>query len=121
MTKAAKRKAPSRVKYEQSHPTVSCRISREIYDALRKAKEAEGKSFADILKTGLGITQAGAKKEEEAAELGFAEAELLFRVDYPCKVCGKMLTIMSDADKKAVRAYMLEHNWGHQECDEKSR
>ncbi len=57
MVKIIKRKAPSRAKYEQNHPTVSCRVSKDIYDKLTQAKQADGKSFADILKLGLGIIQ----------------------------------------------------------------
>lgn len=129
MVRTAKKKAPSRVRYEQSHPVVSCRVPKDVYDRLQAAKEMEGKSFTDILKVGLGMIEVGAKKEEEAAKLGFieghmkgyTEAEHEYKVDYPCNLCGKMLTITSEASKKVVRAYMLEHGWGHRECHEGGR
>ena len=124
MAKAVKRKAPSRVRYEQSHPTVSCRIPRDIYDRLRVTKNTAGKSFADILKTGLGILEVQAKKEGEVREKGhaegykkgYAEAARLYMVTYPCCICGKMLMVTSGDEKEAIKKYMQEHSWGHKEC-----
>ena len=46
-----RKKSPSKIRYEQNNPTVSFRVSREPYDRL----QAEGKSYVDILKTGLGL------------------------------------------------------------------
>ena len=125
MTKA-KRKAPSRVKYEQAHPTVSCRVPTEVYDQLQVAKEAEGMSFADILKVGLGILEVRAREEAEVRERGretgyregYAEAERLYKVTYPCSVCDEMLEVTTEDQKKAIKKYMPEHGWGHSECVE---
>jgi len=129
MTKAAKRKAPSRIKYEQSHPTVSCRVSREIYDVLQKTKEAEGKSFADVLKVGLRMIEATGNREREIARLGFveghkqgyAEAQRLYKVTYPCSICSKTIEVTSEKAKQAASQYMVEHNWGHSACRERER
>ena len=127
MAKVSKHKAPSRVKYEQSHPTVSSRVSREIYDRLSKAKEVEGKSFADILKLGLGMTEVRLKKLEEAKKQGwdegykkgFADAKLRYRVIYRCSVCEKALEVTSKEEKEAISEYMREKGWAHQECLER--
>jgi hypothetical protein len=53
MAKDKAKKTPSRIKYEQSHPTVSFRVSREFYDRLQAVKEAEGRSYTDALKVGV--------------------------------------------------------------------
>ena len=63
MAKITGRKAPSRVRYEQGHPTVTCRVPREVYDKLHEVKEAKGKSFADILKIGLRILEERVEEE----------------------------------------------------------
>jgi hypothetical protein len=122
----ATRKAPSRVKYEQAHPTVSCRVSREVYDRLRAATEAKGMSFADALKVGLGLIEvqvaAEAKVRKEGHDVGYkkgcAEAEQLYKVTYPCKVCRETLTVTSLAEKQAISKYM-QQGWGHKECHER--
>ncbi len=124
MARSVKRKPPSRVKYEHSHPTVSCRVSREVYDRLQKAKKREGGSFADILKIGLGIVEAQAKKErqvrkkarDEGYREGYAEAKQVYRVTYSCVVCGRSLTVSTREEKEAIKKYMQEHRWRHQEC-----
>jgi len=127
MAKATKRKAPSRVRYEQGHPTVSCRVPREVYDRLQVIKKAEGQSFADVLKIGLGILEVRVKEEAEVREQGYAkghrkgyaEAERLYKVTYPCSVCREMLTVTSRDEKEAIKQYMQEHRWGHRACFEK--
>lgn len=116
-------KPPSRVKYEESHPTVSCRVPRETYERLQAIKEKEGKSFADILRIGMGILKAKAKKEDKAYsqgyEQGYNEAEREFKVTYACSVCGKTITLNSEGEKEAASGYMEEHGWGHAECHKK--
>lgn len=122
----ARKKAPSRVRYEQGHPTISCRIPRELYDSLRKAKSTGGRSFADILKIGLGALEVQARKEEELVKRGYsigykkgyAEAESVFKVTYPCNVCRRPLTVTSQEEKEAIRGYMRENGWGHTACHE---
>jgi len=52
-----KHKPPSRIKYETSHPVISVRISKELHGELKELAEATGKSFADFLKDGAGITK----------------------------------------------------------------
>ncbi len=124
MAKATKRKAPSRVRYEQSHPTVSCRVSKDIYDRLTQAKQADGKSFADILKQGLGIVQEGVKKQAEARKkgydqghmAGFAEAKARYLVTYLCSVCGKTIEVTTENEKAAISQLMTEKGWRHGTC-----
>jgi predicted CopG family antitoxin len=122
MTKV-KREPPSRIKYEQSHPTVGCRVPKEIYDRLQEIKENEGKSFADILKVGLGILELKAKKDDKAYSRGYndgyREAELELKVTYICDVCGEPIVVNTTDEKKAIKQYMEDHNWGHKECHEK--
>ena len=120
-------KPPSRVKYEESHPTVSCRVPRETYERLQAIKEKQGKSFADILRIGMGILKAKAKKEGEVREEaysegyddGYREAKQEFKVTYPCSVCGKTITLNSEGEKEAASGYMEEYGWGHAECHKK--
>ena len=115
---------PSRIRYEESNPTVSCRVSKDIYDRLVAAKEVEGKSFADILKIGLGKQEVQAKKVkvarqqgwDEGYKKGYADAALRYKVVYHCNVCRKEMEVTHENEKKAVNQFMLEHGWGHNEC-----
>ena len=117
---AEKRKAPSRLRYEEGHPTVSCRVSQDTCVRLRKAKETEEKSFADILKIGLGILETKQKKESELIRIGYkkgyADAESVFKITYPCNICGKTITVTGHDDNKVIRQYLWERGWGHPEC-----
>ena len=44
---------PSRVRYQQNNPTVSCRVSRLLYNQLKVLGEQGDKSLGDILREAL--------------------------------------------------------------------
>ncbi len=129
MAKAVKKTPPSRVRYEAANPTVSCRVPKEVYDRLQWVRRTEGRSFADVLKIGLGIIEVRAKDQEEIMEeafgesyaIGYADAEDTFKVTYPCKVCREILAVTSTKEKEAIKEYMQEHGWGHAECISRGR
>jgi hypothetical protein len=124
MAKGKRKKTPSRIKYEQNHPTVSFRVSRELYDRLRAVKEAEGKSITDVLEVGVGLLEVKVGKErnirqagyDDGFEKGYKEAQARYMVTYPCKVCRKTLVVTSSKEKEAIKGYMLENGWGHTNC-----
>ncbi len=117
------RKPPSRIRYEQSHPTVSGRVSREFYDRLLMARK-DGRSFADVLKLGLGKVERATGRREEARKegyddgykKGYAEAERVFKVTYHCSNCMRLMVIRSPSEREAVDQYMRENGWQHDEC-----
>ena len=116
---------PSRVRYEEAHPTVSCRVPKAVYDRLRAVRLSQGKSFADVLKVGLGILEPKVQAADDAAQEGysdgFEDAEAAYKVTFPCAVCGQMIEVADEESKKAAARYMVEHGWGHCACDEKQR
>lgn len=124
MAKAGKKAPPSRVRYEAANPTVSCRVPKGVYDRLQVIRKTEGRSFAEVLKIGLGILEVRAEAEgkirtqshAEGYKRGYTEAERTYKVTYPCKVCRKLLTATSTKERQAVGQYMQEHGWGHGEC-----
>jgi len=115
--KKKKTKPPSRVKYEQNHPVVSFRVSKEIYDELNTMREHTGYSLAEIVKKAI-------DKQFVDVEMAYLEGceagEKAFAVTYPCSVCGKTIFVNSDEEKKAIARYMNEHGWGHSDCVRKS-
>ncbi len=129
MAKSAKRKAPSRIRSEQSNPTVSCRVTRDIYQKLQAAKKGGDRSFAHILKVGLRILEPQIRRESEirkkgyaeAYEKAFAEAVRLYRVVYSCSICGESTEVRSEEAKRDEGLYMREHGWGHKACHEKGQ
>ena len=124
---ADKRKRPSRVRYEQAHPTVSCRVSREIYQRLVDTKQQGGKSFADILRVGLGIIETdhetGGFFFDEGYGLGCQEgyeaAVLRFKVIFTCYKCGKSVAVDGKEAKQTVREILEEYGLSHLQCPEK--
>ncbi len=125
MRRNVKRKLPpSRIRYEQNNPTVSCRVPLEVYERLQAVREAEGKSFADLLKIGLEIVEPKIKTArkartegfDEGYEEGYADAEHKYKVTYACRKCRKTTEITSQAEKEAVKSYMEEQGWGHNKC-----
>jgi len=115
------RKPPSRVRYEQSHPVVSCRLDRETYQRL-KARLAELEvSFADFVKDALGSLEVkltdNEKRDIALYEAGCKDTEELCEIWYFCAVCGKRIDMSPDGnDHKAMIGYMKKHGWGHASC-----
>ena len=108
---------PSRRRYEQSHPTVSVRVSRDVFDQLKMLKQQSSKSVADVLKEALGTQAPSVKRSHQLGYMkGLAEAEKKYRIDYRCSVCGGTITLASVEEKQAVTEYMRENGWAHGSC-----
>lgn len=116
-----KKRTPSRMKYEQSHPTVSFRVSKELYDRLEVVKEAEGKSTTDVLKIGVDLLEVKVSNEKEARrqgyeegfEKGFEEAKNLYMITFPCSVCRKTIEVAGKGMKETIRKILVAHGLGH--------
>jgi len=129
MVKGKRKKTPSRMKYEQSHPTFSFRIYEDLKDKVENVKRAEGITNTNIVEAGVGLFEVKVKKEEEIRqqaydegwEKGIQQAEELYAVPYQCSVCGKEIIVDTQDEKKAIKTYMREHGWGHRDCINRRR
>jgi hypothetical protein len=116
------RKPPARIRYEQSHPTMSCRLDKDTHDLLKQRHEdLGGVSFADFVKDALGIQQAKMPDieeiKEQAGHEGYHQATEDCQIWYYCAVCGKRINVEPDSDShKAIIGYMKEHGRGHANC-----
>jgi hypothetical protein len=115
-------KPPARVRYEESHPTVSCRLDRDTYTLLKqRLEDLGGVSFADFVKDSLGLLQLKIPDIEEIRDTawneGYEEAEKEYQIWYYCAVCGERIDMEPNSDShKAMIGYMKEHGWGHRSC-----
>jgi len=118
----ATHKPPSRVRYEQSHSTMSCRLDKDTRDLLQqRLEDLGGVSFADFVKDSLGLLQLKIPDTEEIKETAWAEgydqAEKDCQIWYYCAVCGERMDIGPNSNSHtAIIGYMKEHGWGHASC-----
>jgi len=118
----ATHKPPARIRYEESHPTVSCRLDKDTHDLLKqRLEDLGGVSFADFVKDSLGLLQLKMPDIEEIKEIasgeGYNQATEDCQIWYYCAVCGKRIDIDPNSDShKAIIGYMKEHGWGHASC-----
>ena len=118
----ATRKPPARIRYEQSHPTVSCRLDKDTYALLKqRLEDLGGVSFADFVKDSLGLLQLKIPDTEEIKERawdeGYEQAEKDWQIWYFCSICGKRMEMSpNDDDHKAMISYMREKGWTHKSC-----
>lgn len=123
----AKRKSPSREKYERNNPVVSHRVPKELHDRLQAAKEKEGLSYTDILKMGLGLLEPKIRAEkgvwDEAYERGhisgYTLAESVYKITYPCSICKKTIEVRAEETKRAIRRFLINERWGHAACHDR--
>jgi len=118
----ATHKPLARVRYEQSHPTVSCRIDKDTYDLLKqRLQDLGGVSFADFVKDSLGLLQLKMPDIQEikdrAWDEGYNQAIDDYQIWYYCAVCRERIDMEPNSDShKAMIGYMKEHGWGHASC-----
>jgi len=118
----ATHKPPAQVRYEQSHPTLSCRLDKDTHDLLKqRLEDLGGVSFADFVKDSLGLLQLKMPDVEEIKETawgdGFAQAVEDCEIWYFCAVCRKRIDMSPNSDShKAMIGCMKEHGWGHASC-----
>lgn len=118
------KRSPSRIKYEQGHPTISCRTSKELKERIDAVKKAEGISNSEIMARGAGLSEVKAKSKEEIRQeafykgygQGFITAKNRYSVTYQCSGCGQPMVVNTTEEKEAIKTYMREHGWGHAEC-----
>ncbi len=115
MAKRRTRRAPpSRLRYEQEHPTVSFRVPRVLYDNLKEILGINEQSFADFVKEALG---AKALNVEGAYTNGYTAAKEAFLVTYRCRVCRKIVEAESSEAKAAAREFLEEiDGLAHEDC-----
>jgi len=118
----AKHKPPARVRYEQSHPVVSCRVDGDTHELLKqRLEDLGGASFADFVKDSLGLLQPKMpdikRIKEKAWSKGYNQAKENYQIWYYCVICGKRIDVEPNSDShKAILGYMKEHGWGHKSC-----
>ena len=118
----ATHKPPARIRYEQSHPTVTCRLDRDSHTLLKQRLKDLGEvSFAEFVKDALGLLQLKIPDIEEIKETawgeGYDQAEKDYQIWYYCAVCGERIEMSpNDNDHKAMIGYMKDHGWGHASC-----
>lgn len=125
MIKRRKKKSPSRVKYEQNNPVSSSRVDKKLKETLREIKEKEGLSQTDVLRRGAGLVVVKMRKEQEiwqrafdkGEENGIRRVEAVYMVSYPCDKCKKMIPVTTDEEKEAIRKFMVENGWHHDDCN----
>jgi uncharacterized protein (DUF4415 family) len=124
MAKDKKKKTPSRLRYEQNHPTVSYRVSKDLYDSLQAVMKAEGKSVTDVLRAGVNLLEVKVRREKEIREeaylagrlKGFDDAQRKYSVSYTCSTCGELIVVDSKEEKDFIKTKMSESGWGHSNC-----
>ena len=117
----ARHKPPSRIRYEQTHPTVSTRVDKELYDKLKEIKDTEGKSFADILKEALGIQKRSTQGAYDRGYKAGCANGLTEGREFSlgnCSRCGKALDwdLNRETDVELLTKAVNKARYIHSEC-----
>ena len=118
----ANHKPPARVRYEQSHPTMPCRLDKDTHALLKqRLEDLERVSFADFVKDSLGLLQLKMPDieeiKDEARGEGYNQAVEDCEIWYYCAVCREPIYMEPNGDDhKKMIGYMEEHGWAHASC-----
>ena len=112
--------APSRKRYEASHPVISVRVAKQIYNQLQEARQ-NGQSYGDVLRVGLGIQKTNLQPLKEkigSLELEYLDLDELVdkrTVTYPCGRCGILMKVQHDNEKEVCRQALIKIGFCHSE------
>ena len=123
-----KHKPPSRLRYENNHPTISFRVERSLYDKLKSLLAEKNQSISDFFKIALGEQQENYENAhnngyDEGYSIGYNEGynEEHVRFSLTCKKCGKPMIFdkknIPEIEQVLTNAFQ---NWYHTSCIEKS-
>ena len=114
----ATHKPPARIRYEQSHPTLSCRLDKDTHDLLKqRLEDLGGVSLADFVKDSLGLLQLRMPDIEKIKDEAYDQAKKDNQIWYFCAVCRKRIDVEPNSDShKAIIGYMKEYRWAHSSC-----
>ena len=113
--------APSRKRYEASHPVISVRVTKQIYDQLQEVRQ-NGQSYGDVLRVGLDIQKIDLQPLKEKIEILESDIlELVELVDkrtvtYPCGRCGILIEAQQDNAKEVCRQALIKAGFHHSTC-----
>ena len=120
--KKTKKKSPSRIKYETSHPTVSARIpiavKAKIIANLKKLNMNTADAFkelARVLEEKVKPTELTHKAENS---VGISLTMKYYAVSYKCSKCGQTKVINTPEEKEAASKLMTDAGWKHETCPE---
>ena len=117
-----KKKSPSRIKYETSHPTVSARIPKEIREKIMANLKTLDMNMADAFKKLAGELEEKAKPidlmKKAEYKAGYRAAKNYYAVPYQCSKCGQITVINTPEEKEAASILMTAERWGHETCPE---
>lgn len=125
-----KKKSPSKIRYEASHPLTSFRSTIKEKTQIELMVEKEGKSvseivreillngYADFTNTYYEAYDAG---NQEGIKTGYEKGKKDWGIKIPCPVCNKddIYMIPNDAWHKFITEYVKKCGWGHVNCHEK--
>lgn len=122
MVKSTKKKPPpSRLRYEESHPVISFRTAKGIYDQLEEVREKTGQSWADLIKVALNLQKPVLTRKPDDRELkvafeeGWEEAWKEYSMVFPCSKCGKDIIVDSE-NRQFFIQYLKDHGIKHKNC-----
>lgn len=110
-----KHKAPSRVKYDLSHPVMSCRLDKATRDLLKqRLADLGGISFAAFVKDSLGLLQLKMTDIEEKT----IDA---WQIWYLCQVCYERIDVKPNSGVHKALIALAEREgarggWRHKDC-----
>jgi len=113
---------PSRLRYEETHPTVTVRVSEEMREKLTELKEVHDLSLGDVLRHGLETAKPDLDKAytqglTEGYEDGYGEAKDEYEVIYWCSGCRRRhLSINTVEEKEAAAQLMYDAGWESSAC-----
>jgi hypothetical protein len=122
------------VRYADSHPSITVHFDLDTYGKVMSLRERSGVTANQLVRQALGSVERHvdaiqaqgreANLEEgrkagylEGYKVGYAKAVAMYRLTYPCAVCGQPIALrVGDKDAVEVADHLTEEGWAHSTC-----
>ena len=108
---------PAKKRYDETHPVISFRASKEEYEQLKDVLGKQKKSIGVFFREALGIEQRNYDEARKRGfEQGFKAAKNKYAVSKNCIVCGEPIVITDPMAKKQM-AVTYRACLRHEDCE----
>ena len=120
MARKKSQRYPSQKKYDESHPIVSFRLTREEYDLVQEIADIRRMTVNKIARKALLSKSKEIKKVyNDGLDDGWKQASLKYKITYPCCICKEKVVLeRGNDDTELAIEYLIMEGWGHDECIE---
>ena len=119
MAKNKTKRFPSQIRYDETNPVVSFRLTKEEHDKVKAIADDQGCTVSYLFKDAMGLIEEREGWAKKGRMQGNEEATRMWRIWGYCVKCGKEMYVRPNSSvHEKIIEFLKESHWGHANCDD---